>query len=223
MCGVIGISMLKADLNLIKKVFQESMIRGKHATGVSYLKGGVINTIKDGIPVSEFLDKYDFEDFVDSDGSVTMIGHIRYSTSDLRYNQPFQNGSVSIVHNGVISQEDPSQWVYKTETANDSELILHAILDNQVPLKRFRPSSMAVVELHSNGNLVGYRNEARPLWYNIIPNGIVFTSTKDISKRSGLYNPQRCDMFNQYEYNRNTSKISITSYEFKENIKDLQD
>lgn len=222
MCGVIGISMINANLNLIKKIFEQSMIRGKHATGVSYLKNGLINTIKEGIPASEFLEKYDFENFIDSDGSVTMIGHIRYSTSDLRYNQPFQNEVVSIVHNGVISQEDPNKWPYKTKTANDSELILHAIQDNKIPLKKFRPSSMAVVELHTNGKLIGYRNESRPLWYNLLQEGIVFTSTKDISKRSGLTNPKKCVMFNEYEYNHNNSKLSIIPHKIDEEIMDLQ-
>jgi glutamine phosphoribosylpyrophosphate amidotransferase len=219
MCGVIGISMVKADLDLIRKIFKESMIRGKHATGLTYVSEGVLKTHKDGFDANTFLDKFDLEQVVDSDGGVKMIGHIRYSTSDLRYNQPFSNDKVSIVHNGVISQEDPSTWMYKTETFNDSELILRALEDNQIPLKFFRPASMAVVELHNNGTLVGYRNEARPLWYSATDQGIVFTSTADIAVRSRLTSPMRCSMFNEYRYADNT--LSVVSYPM-EGVEDLQ-
>ena len=56
-----------------------------------------------------------------------MIGHCRYSTSDLQYNQPIYNDDYSIAHNGVVSQEMPERWKelygYDCKTKNDSELI----------------------------------------------------------------------------------------------------
>ena len=189
-----------ANLDLIHKIFEQSMIRGKHATGITYLSEGRLKTYKNAVCASDFLDKFDLDQIVDNDGSVSMIGHIRYSTSDLRYNQPFSNDNVSIVHNGVITQEDPSGWEYPTETANDSELILRAIEDSKSPLTHFRPASMAVVELWNNKLLVGYRNNARPLWYSEVDGGIIFTSTADIAKRSGLTSPQKCSMFTEYRY-----------------------
>jgi len=219
MCGVIGISMKDANLNVIRNLFKQSMIRGKHATGITYVYDGELKTHKESIPADVFLDKFDFEQIVDKDGSVSCIGHIRYSTSTLEYNQPFFNKEISVVHNGVISQEDPSTWSYKTETPNDSELILRAREHKETPLTKFRPSSMAVVELLKDKTIVAYRNEARPLWYTELNNGIVFTSTKDIAYRSNLTSSKKCGMFVEYQYNNKLEKISI---DVPEGVQDLQ-
>lgn len=206
MCGVLGIHLQKAslkELNLVQTVFEQSMIRGKHATGFSWVKDGKVHTVKEGIPVNEFLNIYNLKDCVNEDGGLYMVGHIRYSTSDLRFNQPFSNKYMSVVHNGVISQEDPSEWVYDTETSNDSELILKSFEHESHPLKDFHPSSMAVCTLNADKTITGFRNEARPLWYTEIGNGIIFTSTKDIAKRSGLRSSQKCEMYRIYKYSTN--------------------
>lgn len=198
MCGVIGVSLKKvtdADLKIVRNVFRESMIRGKHATGLTYLKEGKLTTIKEPIPATEFLETVNFEDFIDK-GNLRMIGHIRYSTSDLKYNQPFQNDIVSIAHNGVISQ-DPDNWEFETETGNDSELILRAFEHNKHPLEIYADRSMAVVRITQNA-LVGFRNHERPLWYSEVENGIVFASTSDILHRAGLHMSMRCEPFVEY-------------------------
>jgi len=201
MCGVIGIELTDVndqDISLIRKIFKQTMIRGKHATGISYRKHSEILTKKENIPADKFLEKINFERCIDEDGSICLLGHIRYSTSDLRYPQPFSSDKYSIVHNGVISQEDQSTWKYETETANDSELILQSLENNQNPLTDFVPSSMAVVMLDVDNGITGFRNESRPLWYTKLQRGIIFTSTKDIAIRSGLQNPQRCEMYVKY-------------------------
>jgi len=203
MCGVIGISLTSvtpSDLELVKRVFIESMIRGKHATGVSFVKNRGIVTIKNGVSVTEFLKTLDLNDCINEDGGLYMIGHIRYSTSDIRYNQPFSNGNISIVHNGVISQEDPAEWPYKCETSNDSEMILKCIEDGDHPLQTFHDKSLAVCKINSGKVLNCYRNHERPLWYTELDNGVIFTSTKNIAVRAGLSNPVKCEMFVSYNY-----------------------
>jgi glutamine phosphoribosylpyrophosphate amidotransferase len=131
------------------------------------------------------------EQFINEDGNLYLIGHCRYSTSDLRYNQPIQiNDKVSIVHNGVISQELPENWKdlygYETETHNDTELINHTLEAGLNPLTEWADSSMAVIELHSDGMMVWYRNGKRPLYKTVLKNGNIITSTKDIVKRAGI-------------------------------------
>jgi len=203
MCGVIGVSLKDvsdSDLNIIENVFRQSMIRGKHATGVSYVKHGKVHTDKAGIPVTEFFRTRNVADWINEDGGIYLIGHIRYSTSDVRYNQPFDNGYLAIAHNGVISQEDPSTWEYKCETANDSELILRALENHSHPLWKYADRSMAVVTITSDKLLSGFRNHERPLWATSLPNGVIFTSTKDIALRSGLTSSGKCDMFTLYTY-----------------------
>jgi glutamine phosphoribosylpyrophosphate amidotransferase len=191
MCGVLGITIRdfkEEDCDLIRNLFLESMIRGKHATGVSYVKHDEVVTIKEAIPANEFIKKQDILGWRNEDGNLYCIGHVRYSTSDLRFNQPIATNKRSIVHNGVITQESPDTWEdiygYQTDTANDSELILKAWEDN--PLQVFHPSSMSVCSVDNDKILTAFRNEARPLWYSQWNNGIVFASTEDILKRSGL-------------------------------------
>jgi glutamine phosphoribosylpyrophosphate amidotransferase len=198
MCGVIGIHSKRANIDLVRSIFLETMIRGKHATGVTYIRDGKVNTIKEGIPADKFLEKYDFEEFVNEDGGMYMVGHIRYSTSDIRYNQPFSNNYMGIVHNGVLSQEPVDRWIYSTQTSNDSEMILRAFESGQHPLRVFTHKSMAVCAINRNKHLQAFRNHERPLWLSRVDEGFYFTSTKDIAKRSGLTNTTKCDMFVTY-------------------------
>ena len=203
MCGVIGYSkvgIIDYDLDLVRNLFRQTMIRGKHATGVTYFNGEELVTIKEPIPADEFLKKYDPADWVYRDDitdqpSLALIGHIRYSTSDLRYNQPFQGEQIAIAHNGVISQEAVESWEYKTETANDSEMILRCFEEGDHPLEKFADRSMAVTYIQTLTRaetnapfpmVFGFRNHERPL-YCIQRNGwLIFASTSDILVRSGV-------------------------------------
>lgn len=220
MCGVIGLVLRDVDeskVELVRELFRQSQIRGKHATGVTYIKEGRLVTIKEPIPARNFVEVYDFNEFVDND-SIFLIGHIRYSTSDLKFNQPFTNSEMSIAHNGVLSQEPRESWDFKTETGNDSEMILRCFESGYHPLQVFKRKSMAVCTLERNGNLSGFRNHERPLWYTTIDDGIVFTSTKDIAIRSGLKSPQKCEMFTHYLF----SNGALSSEKYKHEFDDLQ-
>ena len=191
MCGVLAVSMKGVsvrDLEQIRNLFIQSMIRGKHATGVTYYKNGELHTIKEPITAMQFMSKYDPQDFVDENGDVTLIGHTRYSTSDRKHNQPFQGDKISIAHNCVISQ-DPEVWEYETETRNDSELILRCIENGDNPVEVYKKRSMACVAIElENGSpfLRAWRNRERPLWYFSKLRNVVFASTSDILKRSGF-------------------------------------
>ena len=81
MCAVVGaFSKTKVDLDLFQKVMVQSMIRGKHASGIAWNNNGklayrIIN------------ESANFLSFKNIDTNM-IIGHARYSTSDLNYNQP---------------------------------------------------------------------------------------------------------------------------------------
>lgn len=223
MCGVIGVSLTKVsgdDIKLVREVFKQSMIRGKHATGVSWVQGDEVHTDKEGIPVDRFFRTRNISDYVNEDGGLYMIGHIRYSTSDIAYNQPFSNGKKAISHNGVLDQRNPKEWKYKCETANDSEMLLRSFEAGKVPLQDFMNTSMAVTSINSNKRLHCFRNHERPLWYTRVSNGVIFTSTKDIAKRSGLNNSQKCDMF--VEYNFENGMLRGDDVDYDNSIGDLQ-
>lgn len=203
MCGVIGVHLSnpdKYDLELVKALFVQSMIRGKHATGVTFLVGSDLFTIKEPIPADKFVEKYPAREFVNpKTGDLTFIGHIRYSTSDLRYNQPFQGRDIAIAHNGVISQ-DPDLWEYETETLNDSELILRCIEAGDTPLEVYKHRSMACVALEDH-TIHGWRNHERPLWMARRENGLIFASTEDILRRSGIETDiEKCTPLVKYSY-----------------------
>jgi glutamine phosphoribosylpyrophosphate amidotransferase len=222
MCGVIGVALKDVtdeDIGLVENLFLESMIRGKHATGITYLKDGNLVTVKEPIPAAQFLSTFSIEDCVDN-GKLRLIGHIRYSTSDLRHNQPFSNENLSIAHNGVISQ-DPNVWEFETDTENDSELILQAFDNRKHPLDIYKDRSMAVVRI-THKAMVGFRNHERPLWYTERENGLVFASTKDILSRTGFDTPShRCEPFVEYVH-RNFNSLVENRLRVNEDYEDLQ-
>lgn len=187
MCAIIGAIIkdpTKDNFNMIRRVFHESRIRGMHATGMSILYNNKIMTFKEPVPADKFRHLDDLEEMINVDGTLYLIGHCRYSTSDLSYNQPLANNSKSIVHNGVITQELPENWnkfySYVFETKNDSELVLHS----DDPLTEFPDASMAVCELYEDGKLRFYRNGKRPLYLTSIENGSIITSTQDVPRRA---------------------------------------
>lgn len=189
MCSVIGAIIKEPraeDFLMLHRVFLESKIRGMHATGISYVKHGKIVTEKRPVPADEF--PFNFPSYVNEDGSLYLIGHCRYSTSDLQFNQPIANENLSVVHNGVITQELPEKWKelygYDCETKNDTELILHTAEDCISPLVRWKDSSLAVIELHVDKVIRFYRNGKRPLYLTSISNGCIITSTADVPKRA---------------------------------------
>ena len=195
MCGVIGAILLeptKQDFAMIRRVFHESKIRGMHATGISFLPkwSTGIETIKEPLPADQFVDKHlhddNLNDMVADDGNLYLIGHCRYSTSDLEFNQPMVGTGKSIVHNGVITQELPENWKeiygYDCMTKNDSELVLHS----NDPLQEFSHMSMGVVGLYNDKKLRFYRNGKRPIYLSSIPNGCIITSTADIANRANV-------------------------------------
>lgn len=202
MCAVIG-AILRSpslkDFEAIKRVFLESKIRGMHATGISFLPhwSDKVVTIKEAIPADKFVEVHmhndNFKDFLSADGNLYMIGHCRYSTSDLEYNQPISNENLSVVHNGVITQELPENWEklygYKCDTKNDTELLLHTVEAGKSPLKEWADESLAVCELSIDKTIRVYRNGKRPLYLTSMPNGAIITSTADIAVRANLYVP----------------------------------
>jgi glutamine phosphoribosylpyrophosphate amidotransferase len=225
MCGVVGVSLRgvsESDFELVERVFHESMIRGKHATGVTWVQNDRLHTIKEPAPVDVYFKTNSMKRFYDEENDrLALIGHIRYSTSDLRHNQPFANDTMAISHNGVISQEPVESWPYKTETANDSELILRCFEQHHHPLVEFKHKSMAVCVLGNTGQLCAFRNHERPLWISELENGYIFTSTKDIALRSGLTNTRKCDKMYVYRVGAQGT-LTVNDF-FKDNsLEDLQ-
>ena len=216
MCGIIGAYIRGKPKNinkLLERVFLESAARGIHATGISYRKGGRIFTKSIPVPAKDF--PFDFDEYWNEDGNLYLIGHCRYSTSSLKYNQPLTSpsGEASVVHNGVITQEDPELWGIPCLTENDSELLLHVLSEGRDPFLLFPESSISACFLSTN-SFVALRNGKRPMWYSVDDFGVVIVSTKDIAERCSLTNPKKMPPWGIYDLTKN--RIEIVKHDGKD-------
>lgn len=189
MCGVIGLVNTNPNKSfpteLLRRMANEAQIRGQHATGIATLDDrNYMEVGKVAIPASE----YKFEHMIIPYNTRAVIIHCRYSTSDLAFNQPMETEGLALIHNGVVSQADPSEWKklfgVECETRNDSEILLRLIEQGYHPLD-VQPSSQACILLDAIARkLFFWRNEERPLYYTINSDYLAVASTRDILLRS---------------------------------------
>jgi len=215
MCAVIGCYLkqpTEKQIEILKKLFVESQIRGRHATGYSMIRNGEIFTQKVPLPAETFVHS-NFAEVQPGDYTLQLIGHTRYSTSDLRFNQPLQYEDVSIVHNGVITQDPPELWDrygYPMETSNDSELLMRSVASGGEPLTEFPDASIAALELHKDGKMRWYRNAKRPLHAVKVKNGYFIMSTQNIAERAGLLGSVMLDPGTVYTTSKKTKLLNVT-------------
>jgi len=190
MCGIVGLIGKEITNSDILPLMKNSTIRGLHHCGISYLKDDEIITKKDRFIKNVLKDKFETN---------YIIGHLRYSTSDLEYNQPIAYKDISIVHNGVITQADFSKWqelfeyeLSSYQTRNDTEILLKWIQDKKPFDFILNQGSIACAWLDRKEKTIYImRNGYRPLWYQYVydKDRFVFASTKDILVRSNYNNP----------------------------------
>jgi glutamine phosphoribosylpyrophosphate amidotransferase len=215
MCAILGCyleSPNQKQIETIKELFVQSQIRGKHATGVSVLQDEKIVTRKEPVPANVFVEDH-LQEIQAGDHILQLIGHCRYSTSDLRFNQPIQEfDDMALAHNGVVTQEPVYLWKrfgYELRSTNDSELLYQAAHSGKEPLLEFPTATMAVAELSVRQGLRWYRNGGRPLYYVKVANGYFICSTQDIAIRSGLTKAKRCKTGTIYTVKGNTKLTTI--------------
>jgi glutamine phosphoribosylpyrophosphate amidotransferase len=193
MCGIVGVSLdfiTIKQLNLVERVLRESEVRGMHASGLVWHDGEKLSRVSEPKPINQLLNENPalIDLAVTHDQCLNFIGHTRYSTSDLAFNQPIVGDDLAIAHNGVISQNSPCAWEsefdLKVSTRNDSELILRALQKGEDPIEKFSDASIAYVSINKWGDVSYARNGKRPLWITNFRNGFIITSTKDIMLRA---------------------------------------
>lgn len=242
MCGIVAVDIKDVasdQIESIKKVLVETEVRGRHASGISWYSMGNVRTVKASKPISELLEEFDIYRCVDeNNGHLSMIAHIRYSTSDATNNQPiiapvlgedgeykFNNegatsGDLSVVHNGIITQSDPSTWedlfgLGKTYSSNDSELVYNSFMNGFHPLEEFPEASMSVAYINRIGQVHAFRNGSRPMWITNTYNGSIATSTSDIITRSGLEHQEhfKSSAGVDYDLTNDSSKTIVADME----------
>lgn len=197
MCGIISTyieSPTVQDIETLKKLFIEGQIRGRHQTGLAYKVGNKVERFVVEGDGKKLVAEFDWERLLEVD-TLELIGHNRYSTSDLRYPQPIQIfDDFALAHNGVVTQESPATWKrfgYELQTANDSELLYQASYAGNEPLTEFPTATMAVCELSVVKGLRWYRNGGRPGYIIKQRNKFFVCSTADIALRAGLKGAKR--------------------------------
>lgn len=198
MCGIVG-AYLKCptqdQIETLKRLFIETQIRGRHQTGLAYEANGKIERFVVEGDGKMLVSEFNWDQLLGLP-TLKLIGHNRYSTSDLRHPQPIQVfDDLALAHNGVVDQRPPVYWKeygYQLVTANDSELLYQCRHAGNEPLKEFPTATMAVAELTLDCELRWYRNGGRPLYYVKNEANYFICSTEDIAKRAGLKGAKRC-------------------------------
>lgn len=224
MCGILGVYG-SVDPDKVAELLIQSQIRGKHATGVSYMKNGKLHTIIEPLPAEKFVEKHNISDMMDGE-VFKLIGHCRYSTSDINYNQPIHNDEESMVHNGVITQEPPEKWKqlygYDAKTTNDSELLFLSGLAMQDVLHVWQESSIAAIHIVRPDYIAYYRNGKRPLYHVRDNKRIIVVSTPDIYKRT--FGKDETSLIPPFKYHvcHGTNPIQVSVQDSKYQGTDLQ-
>lgn len=213
MCGIFAYlnnNDIALDSNVLERVYNELSMRGVHS-----LKYFDIERDK--------LDNYTSDNKLSS----KFLAHSRYSTSNLAYPQPLESDYGVLIHNGVITQQDPKYWSneeFKTE--NDSEILLkyldkygedfqQALYDNY-PL-----CSYAFVYYNKTNKIIFGRNAKRPLHFIFDRNNLMIASTKSIFDRSGIVGEiNKC--VKDSVYSLNIDKFLINLNDFYTESVDLQ-
>jgi len=208
MCGIVGFISKTTPRNLdaVKNLLLESQIRGKHSTGVTYVFNSELKTVSYPISSTQFINEYwsEIEHDLIQENKIVLIGHTRYATSG-DYLQPVTNSdnTAALVLNGVITQEDFSNWeklfnLNNFKTENDAEIFLKWIESNASLSSMYKKYHYTCAYIYLNlkkGEMQIGRTGDRPLYYSIFQNrDIVFTnddyiafgSTKAILSRAKI-------------------------------------
>ena len=184
MCAVIGIYSGSELVNIsdFQALLLQSKVRGKHATGAAWIENGELKTYV----IPESAEQLELPEI----RTRLIIGHCRYSTSDLNFNQPIYDGNLAIAHNGVVTQQDSTEWpeLYGMDfkTRCDSEILLRHYEKGVHPLNV--EGSMAALILNNieDPSLIFFRNGERPLYFIEKKPFYYIASTQNILKRAGI-------------------------------------
>src|SRR3989344_5454107 len=118
MCGIFGIVTKdvtsSANLRLlVDSLFLLSESRGKEASGLAFLAGDKISIYKQPLRSRKLIRQDDYKelfDKIDNVSPISIIGHSRLATNGLqidnRNNQTVTTKEGTIVHNGIVVNED---------------------------------------------------------------------------------------------------------------------
>lgn len=189
MCSIIAVSG-NWDEEIVKKIMQNSRIRGLHSFGYSFVEKNKIQNFK-------FIDYDQFLKSLIQKKPIKFIAHFRYSTSGdwkvIENNQPILLDDFCLAFNGVIDMSSKSEMEKKfevqMETENDGEIAIIKYKQGKDSFLNFineNKRTFAGVFLNKENEITAIKNNLRPLSISKDKKATYLASTSDILLRSGL-------------------------------------
>ena len=128
MCGIAGyfcFGSKRPEKRILSNLLEETQVRGRDATGVSYIKDNALHVIKAAQDGSDFVEQNEeWLALEESDIPKYMIMHCRYKTkgdqANNMNNHPVFRDGLALVHNGGISNDDDlyDEFKFNREVSN---------------------------------------------------------------------------------------------------------
>lgn len=125
MCGIFGIvSPKKISRNHLKKLAEKARQRGRDSSGLMFLNNASYKITRADYDIQKLVKK------CNSIRSNFVMGHSRLITNGLSDNQPVVRDGMSLIHNGIVVNEDQvwSKIDIKRHFEIDSEAIIGVVL-----------------------------------------------------------------------------------------------
>lgn len=193
MCGIVGLmtkyNATNTQIKLLAHLLVLDQLRGEHATGIAKvnLKTAEATVMKKALPALEFLNDEKVFEFLDKDRQRLYIGHNRFATmgnkEDHDNAHPFQEGHITMVHNGTIDRWTLSdlEGYDEKHIEVDSHMACATIakLGIDEAVKKFS-GAFSLVWWDANQRSLNFlRNEKRPMYIAHLRDGTMMWASEE--------------------------------------------
>jgi glucosamine--fructose-6-phosphate aminotransferase (isomerizing) len=154
MCGIFGIISKAINKTDLRQLVRHSKQRGVDSSGLVHLKSGVYHVDRADYSIERLLK------VVSPYNSSVVFGHSRLITNGLGDNQPVVRGSIAVIHNGIIVNEE--------EVWSNLNRQRHFVIDSEVIV------AIAEEVLENGGEIVDISERVLCLCKGVIACAMIF-------------------------------------------------
>lgn len=154
MCGIFGIISKAINKTDLRQLVRHSKQRGVDSSGLVHLKSGVYHVDRADYSIERLLK------VVSPYNSSVVFGHSRLITNGLGDNQPVVRGSIAVIHNGIIVNEE--------EVWSNLNTQRHFVIDSEVIV------AIAEEVLENGGEIVDIPERVLSLCKGVIACAMIF-------------------------------------------------